>query len=73
MVKTAGSFYAGYLKTVSKIAQTPDKIARATAEAIMTGSTSPFKDEIDKIVTGGWHRQLVAGVAKQQEVMCYSS
>jgi hypothetical protein len=51
MVKTAGSFYVGYLKTMCKIAQTPDKMARATAAAIMTGSTSPFKNEIDKIVT----------------------
>lgn len=50
MVKAFPGFYVGHLKTLWKIAQTPGKMAMATSEAIMAGSTHPLKEEIDKIV-----------------------
>ncbi len=48
--KAFPGFYAGYLKSMWKIAQTPSKMASLTAHGIATGDYTPLKQEIDKIV-----------------------
>jgi hypothetical protein len=49
--KAFPGFYAGYLKTMWKVSQTPSRMAALTAKGIATGDYSPLKQEIDKIVT----------------------
>jgi RES domain len=49
-VKSFPGFYAGYLKTLWKIAQLPGQMAALTGRAIATGDYNPLKAEIDKIV-----------------------
>ena len=49
--KAFPGFYAGYLKTLWKVAQTPSRMASLTAQGIATGNYNPLKHEIDRIVT----------------------
>jgi hypothetical protein len=49
--KAFPGFYAAYLKTLWKVAQTPSKMASLTAQSMATGNFNPLKQEIDRIVT----------------------
>ena len=50
MVKAFPGFYAGYLKTVGKIALYPSQLSSVMAESVATGSLGPLEAEIDKFV-----------------------
>ena len=49
-IKGFPGFYKGYLKTLWKVAQAPNKMAKTIARAVAAGNMNPIKEEIDKIV-----------------------
>jgi hypothetical protein len=49
-IKGFPNFFKGYLKTLWKVAQTPNKMAKTIARAVAAGNMNPIKEEIDKIV-----------------------